>query len=237
MSEVLLKVAIEEAGYESGNPKIEQISFQIRPGNLTGLIGPNGAGKSTTIKAILGLLPEVKGEITFAEKNGQSGTYAYVPEQPVYYDTLTLWEHLSLAAAVYEMDEQQLEAEGNKLLEKFRMTEARDLLPGGFSKGMKQKMMLMLGFLRKPDVYIVDEPFVGLDPRATYDFLELLEEERKRGAGILLCTHVLDTAERICDDFLMISEGTLVATGTMEEIASKEGMPGATLFECFDKLT
>ncbi len=180
MPDVLLDVAIEEAGYEPGNPKVEQILFQIRSGGLTGLIGPNGAGKSTTIKAVLGLLPEVKGSITFSEINGRSGTYAYIPEQPVYYDTLTLWEHLSLAAAVYEMDERELESVGNRLLEKFRMSDARDLLPGGFSKGMKQKMMLMIGFLRKPDVYIVDEPFVGLDPRATHDFLELLEEERER---------------------------------------------------------
>ncbi|GIO37870.1 multidrug ABC transporter ATP-binding protein [Paenibacillus antibioticophila] len=237
MQDVLLDVAIEEAGYEPGNPKVGQILFQIRSGGLTGLIGPNGAGKSTTIKAVLGLLPEVKGSITFSEIKGRGGTYAYIPEQPVYYDTLTLWEHLSLAAAVYEMDEGELESAGNRLLEKFRMSDARNLLPGGFSKGMKQKMMLMIGFLRKPDVYIVDEPFVGLDPRATHDFLELLEEERERGAGILLCTHVLDTAERICSDFLMISEGSLAASGTMEELALKAGMPGGTLFECFDRLT
>lgn len=237
MQDVLLDVVIEEAGYEPGNPKVGQISFQLRSGSLTGLIGPNGAGKSTTIKAVLGLLPEVKGSIAFSERSGRKGTYAYIPEQPVYYDTLTLWEHLSLAAAVYDMDEKEFESAGTRLLEKFRMSDARDLLPGGFSKGMKQKMMLMIGLLREPDVYIVDEPFVGLDPRATHDFLDLLEEERERGAGILLCTHVLDTAERICSDFLLISEGSLVASGTMKELSLKAGIPGATLFECFDKMT
>lgn len=237
MQDILLDVDIEEAGYEPLNPKVKQMKFLIKSGGLTGLIGPNGAGKSTTIKAILGLLPEVKGTITFSQRDGRDGTYAYIPEQPVYYDTLTLWEHLSLAAAVYEMEERELEAAGSFLLEKFRMSDARDLLPGGFSKGMKQKMMLMIGLLRKPDVYIVDEPFVGLDPRATHDFLELLEEERQRGAGILLCTHVLDTAERICSDFLMISEGSLAAKGTMEEIALTAGMPGGRLFECFNRLT
>lgn len=134
MQDALLDVAIEAAGYEPGNPKVGQISFQLRSGILTGLIGPNGAGKSTTIKAILGLLPEVKGSISFSERNGRKGTYAYIPEQPVYYDTLTLWEHLSLAAAVYDMDEKEFESAGTRLLEKFRMNAARDLLPGGFGQ-------------------------------------------------------------------------------------------------------
>ncbi|WP_410770857.1 ABC transporter ATP-binding protein [Fontibacillus sp. BL9] len=232
--EPLLQVEIQEAGYEAGKPKIEHVSLEVRSGKLTGLIGPNGAGKSTTLKAILGLLPETKGDIRFA---GSSDKYAYVPEHPVFYDTLTLWEHLSLAAAVYGMDERDFERESGLLLEKFRMTEVRNHLPGGFSKGMRQKMMLMIGFLLRPDVYIVDEPFIGLDPRATKDFLGLLEEERRRGAGVLMCTHVLDTAERICDDFILMSGGKVAASGTLEEIRYAAGLPEASLFDCFDVLT
>lgn len=235
MADELLQVEITEAGYEPGKPKIQHISLMVRSGTMTGLIGPNGAGKSTTLKTILGLLPESKATIRFAE--GSANKYAYVPEHPVFYDTLTLWEHLSLAAAVYEMDEKEFEREAGVLLEKFRMTEVRNHLPGGFSKGMRQKMMLMIGFLLKPDVYIVDEPFIGLDPRATKDFLGLLEEERLRGAGILMCTHVLDTAERICDNFVLLSDGKVVADGTLDGIRSAAGLPGAPLFDCFDVLT
>jgi len=98
-------------------------------------------------------------------------------------------------------------------------------------------MMLMLGFLVQPDVYIVDEPFIGLDPRATKDFLRLLEAERKRGAGVLMSTHVLDTAEKICDDFVLISGGRVAASGTLEDIRDYAGLPEASLFDCFDELT
>lgn len=89
----------------------------------------------------------------------------------------------------------------------------------------------------QPDVYIVDEPFIGLDPRATKDFLRLLEAERKRGAGVLMSTHVLDTAEKICDSFVLISSGEVTATGTLEEIRDIAGLPEGSLFDCFDELT
>lgn len=144
---------------------------------------------------------------------------------------------MGLAAAVYGMDEPEFVREAGALLEKFRMTESRDLLPGGFSKGMRQKMMLMIGFLGRPDVYIVDEPFIGLDPRATKDFLGLLEEERCRGAGVLMSTHVLDTAERICDELILISEGRVRASGSLDDIRTAANMPSASLFDCFDALT
>ncbi|GIP23660.1 ABC transporter ATP-binding protein [Paenibacillus sp. J22TS3] len=230
----VLQAHIEEAGYEDGNPKVRDMDILVRPGRLTGLIGPNGAGKSTTLKTILGLLPHSKAKIEFG---GSTGKYAYVPEQPVFYETLTLWEHLGLAAAVYGIEETVFEQKANSLLDKFRMQEVRHHLPASFSKGMQQKMMLMIGFLTRPDVYIVDEPFIGLDPRATKDFLGLLEQERLRGAGVLMSTHVLDTAERICDDFILLSQGQVAASGSLQDIRNTSGLPEGTLFDCFDKLT
>lgn len=232
--ETLLEVEIEDAGYFSDKTIIEHVSIHVKRGKMTGLIGPNGAGKSTTLKAILGLLPNAEASVRFT---GESPRYAYIPERPIYYDTLTLWEHLSLAAAVYEMQEEELEQEGTALLKRFGMWEVKDHLPASFSKGMQQKMMLMIGFLIRPDVYIVDEPFIGLDPRATKQFLHLLEEECLRGAGVLMSTHVLDTAERICDDFILLSNGRVAASGTLEEIRNIASLPGAPLFDCFDVLT
>ncbi|WP_310831271.1 ABC transporter ATP-binding protein [Paenibacillus pedocola] len=231
---IVLEVLIDEAGYEAGDMRISGISFQVRQGELLGLIGPNGAGKSTTIKTLLGLLKHAKAKVTIG---GENKSYAYVPEQPVFYEDLTLWEHLDLAAAAYGLPYDKFEATAGKLLEQFGMDNVRDDLPAGFSKGMKQKMMLMLGFLVQPDVYIVDEPFIGLDPRATKDFLRLLEAERQRGAGVLMSTHVLDTAEKICDSFVLISGGRMTATGTLEEIRDIADLPEGSLFDCFDELT
>ena len=230
----VLEVNIKQAGYDEGESCISNISFQVRRGELLGLIGPNGAGKSTTIKSILGLLKHVQAEVSIG---GGTGKYAYIPEQPIFYEDLTLWEHLDLAAAAYEIEYESFVHHAEELLTRFGMTQSRNLLPAGFSKGMKQKMMLMIGFLACPDIYIVDEPFIGLDPRATIDFLGLLEEERRRGAGVLMSTHVLDTAEKICDTFIMISEGKVVAQGTLGDIRRIAEQPvEASLFECFDRL-
>jgi ABC-2 type transport system ATP-binding protein len=232
--EILLQVNIREAGYEKQAPHLEDIQLQLKKGKLTGLIGPNGAGKSTTVKAILDLLPYCDADISYSSPNFK---YAYLPEQPVYYDTLTLWEHLSLIGSLYGLEEAVFEQEANALLHKFEMEGVRDHLPDSFSKGMRQKMMLMLGFLIQPDVYIVDEPFIGLDPRATKKFLEMLAEEQKRGAGVLMSTHVLDTAEKICDDFILISSGKVVAAGELDQIRYAAGLTEGSLMDCFDRLT
>ncbi|MEK4433664.1 ABC transporter ATP-binding protein [Paenibacillus sp. FSL K6-2862] len=229
----ILDVHIAEAGYEAGKSTIQNIQIQVYPGELVGIIGPNGAGKSTTIKTMLGLLEHAEFEIAI----GGEGRYAYIPEQPVFYEYMTLWEHLDLAAAAYEMEEREFVARAEELLVRFGMDHVRDDLPGSFSKGMRQKMMLMIGFLASPDVYIVDEPFIGLDPRATKDFLQLLDEERRRGAGVLMSTHVLDTAERICDRFVLIAAGRSAAEGTLDEIRAVAGHPELSLFDCFDILT
>lgn len=198
-----------------------------------GLIGPNGAGKSTTIKGILGLLKEMKGTIEFF---GERKAFAYIPEHPILYDDLTLWEHLELTASVYEMEERIFQERAEALLKQFRFEKVKHHLPGSFSKGMQQKMMLIIGFLNRPDVYIVDEPFIGLDPYATKDLLHMLETERERGVPILMSTHVLDTAERVCDRFVLISNGTLAAEGTLDQIRDQAALPSGTLLECFHEI-
>jgi len=231
----VLRVAIAEAGYEQEKPAIRGIKLEVAPGELIGLIGPNGAGKSTTIKTILGLMAHVNGEI---EIGGKHKRYAYVPEQPVFYEYFTLWEHLHLAASAFGIEESRFAAKAEELLERFRLTEEKHHYPSHFSKGMQQKLMLIIAFLLEPDIYIVDEPFVGLDPRATTDFLKLLEVERRRGAGVLMSTHVLDTAERICSGFVLINSGSVVARGSIGQVRNEAGCAeDATLFECFHALT
>ncbi|MBF7155372.1 ABC transporter ATP-binding protein [Bacillus albus] len=227
----MLEVNIRSAGYEIDVKTIHDIAFSIEQGELVALIGANGAGKSTTIKTMLGLLVNVNGEISFGEKKNP---YAYVPEHPTYYDYLTLWEHIELLMAARENEVGSWERKADELLHMFRMDKHKHDYLSKFSKGMKQKSMLILAFLTEPDFYIIDEPFIGLDPVATKEFLSYLYKEKDRGAGILLCTHVLDTAERICERFLLISQGTLVADGHLEAIQKLAEMPGSSLLDCFD---
>lgn len=235
MTMSVLTVDIKKAGYDEHSSVIRDVSFTIGAGELVGLIGPNGAGKSTTVKSVLGLLKYVDGSVSLG---GENGRYAYVPEQPVLYEYLTLWEHLQLAAAAYGLDERTFVDRAEKLLWQFRLSDDRHRLPTGFSKGMQQKMMLIIGFILQPDIYVVDEPFVGLDPRATRDFLQLLELERERGAGVLMSTHVLDTAERICSRLILFDAGSIVAQGTLDEVRSQAGCAAdAPLFDCFYALT
>jgi len=239
----VLTADIRRAGYEEGRPIVRDVRFQVPAGQLVGLIGPNGAGKSTTIKTILGLLRHVDGDVRIGSGDGAGtgdarGRFAYVPEQPVLYEYFTLWEHLRLAAAAFGIEEERFRPRAEELLRRFRLDGVRHELPIRFSKGMQQKLMLTIGFMLEPDVYIVDEPFVGLDPRATRDFLELLDSERSRGAGVLMSTHVLDTAERICDAFVLIDSGSVVAQGSLDDVRRAAGTAGdAPLFDCFHALT
>lgn len=226
----LLNVAITQAGYIGHEGAVQNISFTLNKGEVIGLIGPNGAGKSTIIKAIAGLLPEMTGQIDFV---GQEA-YAYIPDQPVLYEELTLWEHLELAGAVKGMKNETVLEKGETLLGTFDLQEVKHHFPSSFSKGMQQKVMIILGLLMESDVYIIDEPFVGLDPRATMEFMNFLLEESCRGAGIILSTHQLDFAERICDYIILMVEGRIVSRGSLEEIRKNCGMLDASLFDCFN---
>ena len=228
----ILAVKIEEAGYEEKAPVIQGINFHLHKGEWIGLIGPNGAGKSTTIKTLLGVMEYVKGEIY----KQPCSRYAYIPEKPIFYDYLTLWEHLDLLAAVNGINDRILVERANLYLHAFKMEKVKHEMPSTFSKGMQQKVMIIQALVLQPDYYIVDEPFIGLDPSATKMFLTVMEEEQNRGAAILMSTHVLDTAEKICDRFLLVSGGTMVAQGTIEEIQASTGLPGASLLDCFNKV-
>mgnify|MGYP000879191731 CR=1 FL=1 len=229
----VLQVEIAQAGYTGKRNAVNDINFSLKKGELAGLIGPNGAGKSTTLKAIVGLLPQMAGKVRFI---GQNRNFAYIPEQPVLYEELTFWEHLELVAAVYEIERNIFLDKAEKLLHTFRLQEVKHHFPVTFSKGMQQKVMIITGLLIGPDVYIIDEPFVGLDPRATMEFLRFLNEERKRGAGILISTHQLDMAERICDSIILMNDGLLMAQGSLAEIRGKCQLPEASLFACFNAI-
>lgn len=238
----VLELQSVTGGY-TRKPVIHDLSFKIEPGELVGLIGLNGAGKSTTIKHIIGLMTPQKGEILL---NGVSikedmdkyrSSFSYIPETPVLYDELTLKEHLELTAMAYGIDKETMEERVMPLLKEFRMEKRLNWFPSHFSKGMRQKVMIMCAFLVNPFLYIIDEPFLGLDPLAIQSLLDQMDEKKKEGASILMSTHVLATAEKHCDKILLLHNGRLRAHGTMDDLRQTFNMPNATLDDLYIAMT
>ncbi|GIO21634.1 ABC transporter ATP-binding protein [Oceanobacillus sp. J11TS1] len=238
----LLHIENLYGGYTHKNV-LHDISFDLNKGEIVGLIGLNGAGKSTTIKHIIGLMHPKKGEVLVQGKSFQDSpeTYrnqmAYIPEMPILYDELTLYEHLRLTAMAYGIEEKIFEQRLPKLLKEFRLEKKLNWFPVHFSKGMRQKVMIMCAFLIEPPLYIVDEPFVGLDPLGIQSYLQMMDSMKKQGAGVLMSTHILATAERYCDRFIILHEGKLRAEGTLEELRKQFRMPDATLDDLYVQLT
>lgn len=238
----LLQIENLKGGYTHKNV-LHGISFDVKPGEIIGLIGLNGAGKSTTIKHIIGLMEPREGEISLSGYRNQSDTelfrkqFGYIPETPLLYEELNLYEHLKLTAMAYDLDQKTFEERLPKLLKTFRLEKQINWFPIHFSKGMKQKVMIMCAFLIDPPLYIIDEPFVGLDPLAIQALLERMTEVKERGAGILMSTHILATAERYCDRFVILHEGQIRASGTIDELRTQFKMPASTLDDLYLQLT
>lgn len=218
-----LQVSNLVGGY-SQVPVLKDVSFDVKDGELVGLIGLNGAGKSTTINHIIGLLTPFKGSIKINDVtiNDDVQQYkkqiAYIPEQPIVYKELTLKEHLELTMLAYDLDQKTAWQRADKLLKLFRLDNKLDWFPENFSKGMRQKVMIVCAFLTDAKLFIIDEPFLGLDPLAVNDLLNLISERKKAGASILMSTHVLDTAQRYCDRFVLLHDGQVRTEGTIEEL-------------------
>lgn len=222
---------------------IQDLSFDIQKGELVGLIGLNGAGKSTTIKHIIGTLIPRAGEIrlngvTLKENMDKyRSSFSYIPETPVLYEELTLKEHLELTAMAYGLDEKTLKERSEALLKEFRMEKRLNWFPSHFSKGMRQKVMIMCAFLVNPSLYIIDEPFVGLDPLGIQSLLEQMDSKKRDGASILMSTHILSTAEKHCDRIILLHEGRVRAQGTMADLRKAFNMPTATLDDLYIAMT
>lgn len=238
----LLHIEDLHGGYTHKNV-LHGISLDVYPKEIVGLIGLNGAGKSTTIKHVIGLMQAKKGVVsvngkTFAEDmTAYRRQIAYIPEMPILYDELTLYEHLRLTAMAYGISEDLFEKRLHPLLKEFRMEKRLNWFPTHFSKGMRQKVMIMCAFLIEPPLYIVDEPFVGLDPLGIKSYLETMEEMKDNGSGVLMSTHILSTAERYCDRFIILHDGTIRADGSLKELQDKFHMPDATLDDLYVALT
>ncbi|MBK0009498.1 MULTISPECIES: ABC transporter ATP-binding protein [Priestia] len=238
----LLQINNITGGYTK-TPVLKDVSFDVNAGELVGLIGLNGAGKSTTIKHIIGLMEAKKGSVSINNKTfqqdptGYRSQFTFIPETPVLYDELTLKEHLDMTAMAYGLEPQAYEARLQPLLKEFRLDRKLKWFPAHFSKGMKQKVMIMCAFLVQPSLYIIDEPFLGLDPLGIQSLLDLMTDMKKQGAGILMSTHILATAERYCDKFVILHNGEVRAQGTLRDLQEEFQMRNATLDEIYIELT
>ncbi|WP_203632467.1 ABC transporter ATP-binding protein [Lacticaseibacillus suibinensis] len=239
-----MTLALENVTGGYGNmPVIKNLSFEVPDGQIVGLIGLNGAGKSTTIKHIIGLLTPMQGAIkidghTLAEEpEAYRQAIAYVPETPVLYPELTLKEHLELTMMAYDLDAKTTWPRVNEMLEQFRLANKLDWFPANFSKGMKQKVMIVAAFMTNARLYIIDEPFTGLDPLAVHDLLDLVELKKQAGAAVLMSTHILATAQQYADQFVLLNNGQVRATGDLKSLQTQFNLADADLDAIYMAMT
>lgn len=220
-------------------PVVKDVSFNIQPGEVVALIGLNGAGKSTLLKTILGLLPALKGQILLngrtivADHAAYAKQVAYIPETPILYEELTLKEHLEMTALGYGLPIEEVMKRAEPLLKLFRLDKHLSWFPSHFSKGMKQKVMVICALVTDAKLLIIDEPFLGLDPLAIKHFTELLQERARQGTAILLTTHVLGIADSLCDRYIMLQAGEIVVQGNLEQLREALGASEASLDELY----
>lgn len=220
-------------------PVLKDVNFNVRNGEVVGLIGLNGAGKSTTINHIIGLLKPFSGTISInsitleKDVDGYKKQIAYIPESPIVYQELTLKEHIELTIMAYGLDHTAAWQKADQLLKTFRLSNKLDWFPDNFSKGMRQKVMIVCAFITDADLFVIDEPFIGLDPVAVSDLLKLIEDKKHENKSILMTTHVLDTAEKFCDRFVLLNEGTVRVEGTLSELRAAFPETGESLNDIY----
>ena len=219
-----------------GNVKaVDDLSLEIRPGEICGFIGHNGAGKTTTIKCICGILPFEKGDI---KVNGISvredplkckKILSYIPDNPDIYEFMTGIQYLNFIADIYGVDSSVRQERIHRIADQLELTKDLNQSVGAYSHGMKQKLALISAWIHDPKLIIMDEPFVGLDPTASYQLKQLMREHCNQGGSIFFSTHVLDVAEKLCDQVAIIKNGKLIRNGTMDEVKGDSSLESVFL--------
>ncbi|MFZ5990121.1 MAG: ABC transporter ATP-binding protein [Bacillota bacterium] len=238
----MLEIKNLSKSYNKGSIKaVDDLSLNVKPGEIFGFLGPNGAGKTTTIKMIVGLLNPDSGSITIKGFDNQKQTLeakrriAYVPDNPDIYDKLTGLEYLNFLADVYAIPSNVRRERISYFLDMFGLTDAAGDIIKSYSHGMKQKIVLTGALVHDPDLWILDEPLVGLDPKSAHLLKELMRKHCDKGNAVFFSTHVLEVAERLCDRIGIIKKGRLIAVGTLDEL--KQGDRADTLENIFLELT
>jgi len=214
---------------------VDDLSLHIAPGEIYGFIGHNGAGKTTTLKSIMGILQYEKGSITIggidnkADPIGCKKITAYIPDNPDLYNYMTGIQYLNFIADIFGVSAQERTERIHKYADAFELTDSLAQPVSAYSHGMKQKLAIISAWMHNPQLIIMDEPFVGLDPKAAHILKEMMHEKCEDGGAIFFSTHVLDVAEKLCDKIAIIKGGKLIRAGTMDEVKGDESLEDAFL--------
>ncbi|MCC0708951.1 ABC transporter ATP-binding protein [Clostridioides sp. ES-S-0190-01] len=225
----MLKISNVSKSYKN-KKVVNNISFEVNDGEIFGFIGHNGAGKTTTIKAIVGIHDFEGGEILINSKFIKKQSVeckkemAYIPDNPDLYEALTGIQYLNFIADIFEVDKNEREELIKYYSNKFEINRALGDLISSYSHGMKQKLAIISALIHNPKILILDEPFVGLDPKASFILKEIMKEFCKKGGCIFFSTHVLEVAEKICDKIAIIKDGNIIAYGTTEEVKGNNSL-------------
>jgi ABC-2 type transport system ATP-binding protein len=228
MGDIMLTIKSLTKSYGS-KQAVKGIDLEVQSGEIFGFLGPNGARKTTTIKMIVGLLKPDQGYILINGVDNQKEIlkakqqFCFVPDNPEVFEKITGYDYLQFISNVFKIP-QELRIERIKYLaEKFVLTDALNSYISGYSHGMKQKIVLIGALIAEPKLLILDEPMVGLDPKAQYTLKELMAEHCARGNSVFFSTHVLEVAEKLCDRVAIINKGDIIACGTINQLKSKAG--------------
>lgn len=231
----MLKIKHFTKSYKGGTKAVDDLTLTVEAGDIYGFIGHNGAGKTTTIRAVVGILDFDGGEI---EINGMSikdhpleckHITAYIPDNPDLYDSLTGIQYLNFIGDIFAIPKEERETLIAQYADLFEITSNLGDLISSYSHGMKQKLALISALIHKPKLLVLDEPFVGLDPKAAHTVKQIMREMCDNGSAIFFSTHVLEVAEKLCDKIAIIKNGKLLRSGTIDEVKGDESLEDAFL--------
>lgn len=226
----MLKIKHFTKSYKGGTKAVDDLSLTVEDGDIYGFIGHNGAGKTTTIKAVVGIMDFDSGEI---EIDGMSikehpieckRITAYIPDNPDLYDSMTGIQYLNFIGDIFTIPKAEREASIKQYADLFEITANLGDLISSYSHGMKQKLALISALIHKPKLLVLDEPFVGLDPKAAHTVKQLMHEMCENGSAIFFSTHVLEVAEKLCNKIAIIKGGKLLRAGNLEEVKGDESL-------------
>ena len=224
MSNPMLEIKNYSKSYGKGKKAADNVTLTVESGDIYGFIGHNGAGKSTTIRAVVGVLDFTEGEIYIDGHSVKDEPMeckkitAYIPDNPDLYENLTGIQYLNFIADVFAIPADERKQSIKKYADLFEITDSLGDLISSYSHGMKQKLAIISALIHKPKLLVLDEPFVGLDPKASFKLKEIMHEMCEGGTAIFFSTHVLDVAEKLCNKIAIIKQGKIIAAGDIDEL-------------------
>lgn len=240
MEETVISIRNLNKSYAT-NQVLKDINLDIYKGEIIGYIGPNGAGKSTTVKIMLGIVGEYSGDIRILGQDIKDGDISYkskigyVPETAEIYENLTAREYLTFIGELYGMEYDEVDTKAERLMSLFDIKEVYDNRMTSYSKGMKQKVLIISSLLNDPDILFLDEPLSGMDANSVMVFKEVLAELAKEGKTIFYSSHIMEVVEKLSNRIILINDGQIVADGSFEELQSKS--LSGSLESIFNELT